>query len=157
MIRTTNPPLSAQGSAHYHATSAYSNVQSGSMSGFEVVAELYKGMIRFVGQAKSAYEAGNLEDMCFYIQKTNKILIALQSNLNFEEGGEASVFLNDFYTDVFTKLFKILRSENPVAEFDAVHKMLVPVRDIWISHAENAKSGAPKAHIDLPSSAQSTK
>ena len=79
------------------AAAAYGNVQAGTMSGFAVTAELYSGMIKFVGQAKSSYEAGRLDDMCLYIQKTNKILMALQSNLNFEEGGQASVFLNSYY------------------------------------------------------------
>lgn len=150
MTNTYNP---SQTNAHYHAASAYGNTQAGTMSGFAVVAELYKGMIKFVGQAKNAYEVGRLDDMCMYIQKTNKILIALQSHLDFEQGGQASVFLNDFYTGVFAKLFKVLHAENPAAEFDEVHKMLRPVKDIWVAHAENAKKAAPDEHINLPASA----
>ena len=150
----TNPQNPTQMNSYYHAAAAYGNRQSGTMSGFEVVAELYKGMIKFVGLAKSAYEVGRLDEMCNYIQKTNKILIALQSNLDFEQGGEAAVFLNDFYTGVFSKLVLVLRKDNPAAEFDEVHKMLRPVKDIWVAHAENAKKGAPDTHIALPESAR---
>ncbi len=150
----TNPLNRPQQPNAYHtAATAYGNTQAGTMSGFEVVAELYKGMIKFVGQAKTAYEAGKLDDMCMYIQKTNKILMALQSHLDFEQGGEAAVFLNDFYTGIFAKLFKVLRAEDPLGEFDEVHAMLLPVKDIWVEHAANAKKGEPQAAIDLPASA----
>jgi len=107
-------------------------------------------MIRFVGLAKIAYTKGRLDDMCMYIQKVNKILIALQSNLNFEEGEQASVFLNDFYTEIFKRLFKVLRSDNPEAEFDAVHELLKPLSQLWHSHAENAKKAVPDTHVDMP-------
>ena len=150
----TNPQYPAQPNAYHHAASAYGNTQKGTMSGFEVVAELYKGMIKFVGQAKQSYEKGRLDDMCLYIQKTNKILMALQSHLDFEQGGQAAVFLNDFYTGVFAKLFKVLKADNPAQEFDEVHNMLRPVKDIWIAHADNAKKGKPEDHIELPESAQ---
>lgn len=150
----TNPQNPTQTNAYYHAASAYSNTQAGTMSGFEVVAELYKGMIKFVGQAKKSYQGGQLDDMCHYIQKTNKILMALQSHLDFEQGGEAAVFLNDFYTGMFSKLFKVLRADDPAAEFDEVHKMLLPVKDIWVAHAANSRKDDPEDHIALPSSAQ---
>lgn len=142
---------------HYQAAAAYGNVQSGTMSGFEIVAELYKGMIKFVGQAKSSYENGKLDDMCHYIQKVNKILIALQSHLDFEQGGQASVFLNDFYTSIFTKLFKVLRADDPIAEFNEVQEMLLPVKDIWVAHAANAKKGEPETHIEMPETAMKYK
>ena len=150
----TNPQNPTQTNAYHYATSAYSNAQSGTMTGFEVVAELYKGMIKFVGQAKNSYEKGRLDDMCLYIQKTNKILMALQSHLDFDQGGKAAVFLNDFYTGIFSRLFKVLNTENPAAEFDEVHNMLRPVKDIWVSHATNAKKDSPDDHIELPQSAQ---
>ncbi len=135
---------------HHNAASAYGQVQQANISGFEVVSELYKGMIRFVGQAKESYKIGRLDDMCMYIEKTNKILIALQSHLDFEQGGEASVFLNDFYNGIFGKLFKVLRADNPEAEFDEVYEILKPVAKIWENHAENAKKGTPDTHVAMP-------
>ena len=136
------------------AAMAYGVRQDGAMSGFAVTAELYKGMIKFVGQAKKSYVEGRLDDMCDYIARTNKILMALQSNLNFEEGGEASVFLNDFYTHVFAKLFKVLRADNPEQEFDDVHELLKPAAKVWEAHAENAKKANPDAFIELPETKQ---
>lgn len=142
-----NPP---QNNPYQAAASAYGIRQDGNMSGFEVTSELYKGMIRFVGQAKKSYGEGKLDEMCNYIQKTNKILIALQSNLNFEEGGEAAIFLNDFYTEVFGKLFGVLRTEDPEMTFDEVHNLLKPAAQIWAAHAENAKKAMPETHVSVP-------
>jgi len=135
---------------HQQAAAAYGMSKSGNMTGFEVTSELYKGMIRFTGQAKNAYEAGRMEDMCEYIQKINRVLVALQSNLNFEEGGEAAVFLNDFYLEVFKKLFSVLKADDPVAEFDSVRDLLAPAAELWESHAQNAKKGTPDTHVAHP-------
>jgi flagellar biosynthetic protein FliS len=132
------------------ATAAYGARQDANMSGFEVTAKLYEGMLRFIGQAKNAHANNKLEDMCTYIQKTNKILMALQSNLNFEEGGQASVYLNDLYMEVFKRLFKVLRADDPQAEFDYVRSLLEPVSKIWASHAENAKKANPDTHVQAP-------
>ena len=84
------------------------------------------------------------------LKKINKILIALQSHLDFEQGGEASVFLNDFYNGIFAKLFKVLRADDPEAEFDEVYEILKPVAKIWENHAENAKKGTPDTHVAMP-------
>ena len=137
--------------SYTNAAMAYGSRQEANMSGFEVTAKLYEGMIRFVGQAKQAYEKGRLDDMCTYIGKTNKILMALQSNLNFDEGGQASVYLNDLYMEIFKRLFRILRTENPAAEFDSVHDLLKPVAQMWNAHVENAKKAKPETHISVPS------
>ena len=136
--------------SYTNAARAYGIRQEANMSGFEVTAKLYEGMIRFVGQAKQSYEKGRLDDMCTYIGKTNKILMALQSNLNFEEGGQASVYLNDLYMEIFKRLFMVLRTENPAAEFDAVHNLLKPVAQMWQAHAENAKKANPDKEIMAP-------
>lgn len=145
-----NSHMTENNNPYQNAASAYGSMQQNNMSGFEVTAELYKGMIRFVGLAKQSYIDNRLEDMCLYIQKTNKILIALQSNLNFEEGGETSIFLNDLYNEIFSKLFLVLRTENPEESFNEVHNLLKPVAQIWSAHAENAKKDIPDTHIEMP-------
>ena len=155
MINNQQSTLMTDNNPHQQAASAYGGMQKSNMSGFEVTAELYKGMIRFVGLAKNAYEGGRLDDMCMYIEKTNKILMALQSNLNFEECGEASVFLNDFYTGIFAKLTMFLRDHDPVSTFDEVYEILKPVYQIWQSHAQNAKKETPEDHVAMPIAPQS--
>lgn len=149
-INQQNSLMTHEKTPYHNAASAYGQAQQANISGFEVVAELYKGMIRFVGKAKESYNVGNLEDMCMHIEKTNKILIALQSHLDFEQGGEASIFLNDFYNSIFGKLFKVLREGDPEAIFDEVHEDLKPLAKLWENHAENTKKGTPDTHVAMP-------
>ena len=151
----TNPKNPNQSNPYASAASAYGVRQEANMSGFEVTSKLYDGMIRFVGQAKNAHATGNFENMVGLVQKTNKILVALQSNLNFEQGGEATVYLNDLYTEVFKRLTFVLRAEDPQAEFDSVRNLLSPVAKMWADHAENAKKGKPDTHISVPGTPKS--
>ena len=155
-INQQNSLMTHEKTPYHNAASAYGQAQQANISGFEVVSELYKGMIRFVGQAKEAYCADDLESMCTYIEKTNKILIALQSHLDFEQGGEASVFLNDFYNGIFGKLFKVLRDGDPKEIFDEVHEDLKPLAKLWENHAENAKKGTPDTHVAMPELSNTT-
>lgn len=145
----SNTPMGVN--PYKNATSAYGIRQDANMSGFEVTAKLYEGMIRFIGQAKNSYKIGRLDDMVATIQKVNKILIALQSNLNFEgKANDAAVFLNDLYMEVFKRLTFILRAEDTEKEFDEVHALLAPVAKMWADHAENAKKAVPEASIKAP-------
>jgi len=118
MTDNQNPPMASN--PYANATSAYGIRQEANLSGFEIAAKLYDGMIRFIGQAKNAHGAGNFEEMVDLVQKTNKILMALQSALNFDDGGETSIFLNDIYMESFKRLTLVLRADDPQAEFDSV-------------------------------------
>lgn len=149
MTDNEKPPMASN--PYASATSAYSIRQDANMSGFEVTAKLYDGMLRFIGQAKNAHGEGKLEEMVNLIQKVNKILIALQSNLSFEgKANDASVFLNDLYTEVFKRLTFILRADDPQVEFDGIRTLLQPIAKMWNDHAENAKKGVPETHIAVP-------
>ena len=150
MTENNNPPT-VNNNPYASAAMAYGTAQEHNMSGFDVTAKLYDGMIRFVGQAKAAYEGNRLEDMVNLNTKTIKIASALQGHLNFEgDAKEASVFLNDLYMEVFKRLTFVLRAEDPSAEFDYVQGLLAPVAKMWNDHALNAKQAVPKEHIDVP-------
>lgn len=110
------------------AATAYRTAYVNNVSGFEILIELYKGMIGNIEQAKLAYQAGQLEKMCRLNEKTTKILLALQSHLDFEQGGDAAVFLNKFYNSIFASLARILRSQHPEDDFD---QMIVAMREVY--------------------------
>lgn len=143
MMTTNNP--------YQQAASAYQGAHETHMSGYDVVVELYKGIIKNVGAAKTAYQDGDLEQMCKLNEKTTKILIALQSHLNHEQGGEAAAFLDSFYTGLFGQLMGVLRKEDPAAEFDAVLERIKPVYEIWCGHAANnaPKTEKPAESVDI--------
>ncbi len=129
---------------HQNASSAYRTAYETNMSGMEIVAELYKGIIKNVEHAKESYKIGRLDDMCTQIEKTNKILVALQAHLNFDNGGEAADTLNNFYNNTFASLAQVLRKPNPEDEFDKVLRSIQPVYEIWCKHAVNEKEHPTK-------------
>ena len=113
------------------AATAYRDTYVSNISGMEIVVELYKGMISNIENAKNAYTAGHLEKMCHLNDKTFKILIALQSNLDYEKGGDAAVFLNQFYNSIFASLTKVLREKNPEQAFNQILASMRPVYQRW--------------------------
>lgn len=125
------------------AATAYQSAHVNNMSGFEIVAELYQGMIKNIQQAKQAYKTGQLENMCALNSKTNKILMALKSHLNFEQGGQAAIFLNKLYSHIFLSITKILRSENPEQEFDRLIEILMPISMHWAKLSSPEVQDAP--------------
>ena len=127
---------------HHDATNAYRTAYETNMSGMEIVAELYKGMIKNLEEAKRHYQAEKLDEMCNVNEKTNKILIGLQSHLNMEEGGEAAQFLNTFYNGIFAKLTRILSNDDVPIAYDELIESIKPVYKIWCEHAANQATPA---------------
>lgn len=142
MSNSDNNPPSAP--AYQQATSAYNTTQTTNASGLEIVVELYKGMIKNTEQAKLAYQQGKLDHMCELNKKTYKILIALQSNLDYEQGKDAADFLNDFYNRIFATLTKAIRKDDPVKEFNNVIEYIRPVYMRWNELAKSEKEAAQK-------------
>lgn len=122
------------------AATAYRDTYVSNMSGFEIVVELYKGIIQNIEQAKRSYESGRLDEVCASIEKTNRILVALQTHLDFDKGGEAALFLNEFYNGIFASLAQIFRKPNPEEEFDQILAHIQPVYEIWCKHAEQTSA-----------------
>ncbi len=127
------------------AATAYQDAYVSNMSGFEIVVELYKGISKNILLAKKSYESEKLDEMCKYIEKTNKILIALQSHLNHDKGGEAAVYLNNFYNGIFVSLSKVLSQPKPAEAFDHILNTVQPVYEIWCRHADTRKESDKKS------------
>lgn len=124
------------------AINAYQDSNSSGMSGFDVVVELYKGIIKNIQQAKTAYQDGKLDEMCNLIEKNNNILVALQSHIDRENGGEAAEFLDKFYTGIFAAMARVHKQEDPAEAFDALLGHIQPVYEIWCRHAADAAGTA---------------
>lgn len=120
---------------HAKAATAYQTAYVSNVSGMDIVVELYKGMIGNIKQAKAAYQAGKLDEMCRLNDKTIKILVALQSHLDFEEGADAAEYLNKFYNSIFASLTKILRKPSPERSFDQIIAAIEPVYQRWCEFA----------------------
>ncbi len=130
-----------------NATSAYT-AASQMVTSLQAVVMLYDGVIKAVRQARSAIEAGRIEERFHATQKASKIVLGLQSALDFERGGDVAPMLDEFYTRVFSRLQQINFS-NSIHLCDDLIAALTDVRDSWrqVSRQEetNAKGGEAQA------------
>ena len=126
----------------YNALSAY-QAASNMTTSLGAVVMLYDGMIKEVGKAKAAIEEGRIEDRFNATQKACKILLGLQSHLDFEKGGDVSLMLDQFYHTIFRDLQQI-NMKNSAQMCDEVIAALGEVRASWAQLAENERrTGSP--------------
>ena len=143
MLHAPEPPEGATVPASL-VTGAYLRAQGHCFSPEDVVRALFQGMVRNIIRAREAHLNGNLEAMCALNQKTFKILIALQGNIDLAAGGESARLLSRFYTAVFIRLARVLRAKKPQDEFLALEKTLKDVSGNWKPLPKMAKAGKEK-------------
>lgn len=131
-----------------NAAGAYKQTQVNTISGMDVVVELYKGMIKNIEAAKAAYENNKLDEMCRWNEKTFNILVGLQTHLDFDNGKDAAEFLNGFYNTIFGALAKVHREEDPAKAFDDIIAAIQPVYMRWVEFAKADKTPAEKDAMD---------
>lgn len=130
-----------------NALSAYAAASKMTTS-LGAVVLLYDGMIKEVGKAKSAIEEGRIEDRFNATQKACKILLGLQSHLDFERGGDISLMLDQFYHTIFRDLQQV-NMKNSAALCEEIIGALGEVRWSWAQLAENERrTGSPGAEPD---------
>jgi flagellar protein FliS len=117
------------------ASQAYQKKIDEALTPLQIVVELYKGMIKNTKLAKQSWEEQKLDVMSNHIIKTFDIIEALQSNLDIENGGEDSAFLNRFYTVIFSALSQATTKPDPSAYFDEIIAYMQQVHDRWYSMA----------------------
>jgi flagellar protein FliS len=104
---------------------------------------LYDGMIKEVSKAKAAIEENQIEERFLATQKACKILLGLQSHLDFEQGGDISAMLDRFYHTIFRDLQQV-NMKNSAALCDEVIAALGEVRTSWAELARNEqRTGSP--------------
>lgn len=113
------------------------------------VVMLYDGAIRFLKQAREHMVAGEIEGRYHKLVRVGDILMALQSCLDFEAGGEPAKVLYDFYALADQRILSMHQS-NSVEMCDQVLRDLKAMRDVWdaidrgeaASHAQAAAAAA---------------
>ncbi len=126
----------------YNALSAY-QAASKMVSSLGAVVLLYDAMIKEVANAKTAIEENRIEDRFNATQKACKILVGLQSHLDFEKGGDVSLMLDQFYHTIFRDLQQV-NMKNSTEVCDGIITALGEVRASWAELAKNEqRTGTP--------------
>ncbi len=85
---------------------------------------LHERLCQEVVTAKAAYEAKRLDTMCRHIEKTTRVLLALQNDLKLKRGDVNGAILSGFYLHLYERLTSILINDDVFAAFDdVIYKM----------------------------------
>ncbi|MES2729118.1 MAG: flagellar export chaperone FliS [Pseudomonadota bacterium] len=128
----------------HKATKAYQSVNDENMSPLQVVAELYKGIIKFLYEGKAAYETNKLDVMSEKIARILAVIESLQANLDLDKGGKDAAFLEEFYMILSARLGRILDRPNVAHEFDQLIAYVMPVYERWHEFAYGPRSSKPE-------------
>ena len=109
---------------------AYAQTHVNSRSPLELVVMLYEGLGRFVGEARSAIDRGDIAAKRAAVSRALAILSELQSTLNMTEGGELALSLDGLYTYMNGRLLDG-SMKNDVAPFDETVKLVGTLREAW--------------------------
>ena len=91
---------------------------------------LYDGAIQRIQEAKAAIAARRIEARFNSVMKAHAIVAALQSCLDFDQGGEVAPLLDRFYGYVLGRLTLVNVRDDP-AICDELVRLLRQMRDSW--------------------------
>ncbi|MCZ4280511.1 flagellar export chaperone FliS [Kiloniella laminariae] len=112
-----------------YSTSVYGQA-SHNVSPLKAVVMLYEGMIRLIREAKLADQEHRFEDRFKAVEKASRVLLGLQGQLDFENGGEISPILHEYYDSLFMRMMQI-NSRNGQSVADDVIAGLVEMKQSW--------------------------
>ncbi|MEH6632610.1 MAG: flagellar export chaperone FliS [Halopseudomonas aestusnigri] len=103
---------------------------SQNVSPTKAIVMLYEGMIRLIQTAKIADEEQRFEDRFNAVEKASRVLLGLQGQLDFDNGGDISPLLHEYYDSLFMRMMQI-NSRNGQEVADDVIKGLVELKQSW--------------------------
>ena len=107
---------------------------------------LYDAVIRFLQQSKQAIEAQEYEKRLNLLQKASNILMGLNSALDFENGGEISEMLSNFYNAMDLRILTLNRT-NSLEDLEKIIREIKTMRDAWDQIDIQNKEGNIKPEV----------
>ncbi|WP_120496218.1 flagellar export chaperone FliS [Kiloniella sp. EL199] len=126
-----------------YGANAYSQA-SKNVSPLKAIVMLYEGAIRLINEAKRAHDVQDYEARFIAIDKASKIILGLQGQLDFENGGDVSPMLHEFYDSLFMRMMQA-NSRNPEPIFEDVLISLKNMKETWAAVAEQIGEGSQPA------------
>ena len=120
---------------HSRASAAYRDAEAHPPA--RQIVLLHESAIRNLLDAKAAIARRRVEDRFNRVTKAHAIIMALQSCLDFERGGEIAPLLDRLYGHMLGRLMLINLQDDP-AICDEIVQLLGRMRDGWAELADGA-------------------
>jgi flagellar secretion chaperone FliS len=109
-------------------------------TGMELILALYNGLVRFLYQALTCIDEGDVHGRRLAVKRALDIVMYLQARLRPDLGGETTVALNDFYAAVFTMMLEASHA-NSREKMEEVIQCVRSVREAWVIAARDPETG----------------
>ncbi|URN96097.1 MAG: flagellar export chaperone FliS [Candidatus Pristimantibacillus lignocellulolyticus] len=118
--------------SNFNGYQAYQKNKYETASPHRLITMLYDGAIRFMNQSIANVQAQDIEATNLSLSRAQEIVNELIACLNFEEGNDIAVNLNNLYRYVIDLLIKanIQKSIEPINEAISIIK---EIREAWMA------------------------
>jgi flagellar protein FliS len=96
----------------------------------QLIQMLFDGLNDSLSSARGHIQNRAIEDKSRALARASRIVIGLQSVLDFQRGGELAQNLNDLYTYVTSRLFHI-NAHNDLEALNEVQGLMRDIADAW--------------------------
>ncbi len=127
-------------SSYQRAASAYGQAAQ-TLAPTQQIVRLYEGALRRIKEARTAIEAGRINDRCSAVAKATAIIEGLQSCLDLAQGGEIAANLDRLYSHIGFRL-QAINLQDDVRICDELIACLEPMHRAW-SQVGDAGEVAP--------------
>lgn len=122
------------------ASQHYRNQELMTASPARLVVMLYDKVIQSLNEAIKAIDDGDIERRWKANKNANEIITHLAMTLNFKEGGQIALNLNDLYRFMLRLLVNVDVRNDPQPARDVI-KLVEPLRASWDQLAKGADTG----------------
>ena len=96
----------------------------------DLIVVLYNGVLRFLREASTAVEWGDVQARRAAVRRALNIIIYLQECLRMNAGDRAARALNEFYTSIFAQILQASESASQKGLQNAI-QCVTSVRNAW--------------------------
>ena len=122
--------------AYSRAAESYGSVQVvtgvATANNVQLIQMLFDGLIESLATAKGHIQNRAIEDKSKAIARAGRIVVGLQSALDFERGGELAQNLHELYAYVTRRLFHV-NAHNDLEALDEVTTLMKDIAQAWQS------------------------
>lgn len=119
---------------------SYQQTRTKAASREDILIMLYEGAIRFLERSISEFEAGKLGDHKTYLSRGRAIVEEFQNTLDWENGGQITIQLNDLYTHILDGLTDANLKQDMAPIQNAI-QILGTLLDGWRGAIKSVKEG----------------
>ena len=116
--------------------------------GAQLTQMLFDGLVDAMMALRGHIVHQSLQAKSIQVNKVQRILLGLQSSLDFERGGEVARNLDELYRYVIRRLVHV-HADNDVESLDEITGIMSEIRDAW--RTMSTQPGAPAAAPARPS------